>query len=298
MSASRAALILSGTLLGLPLPALAHGWGTAGAGSSVTVAVALDGRPAPLYPAADRSGRFYIEAREGSSYDVRLTNRTGERVGVVLIVDGLNAISGERGSVGSPTNRMYVLGPWDETSVRGWRTSLSEVRRFTFVDERSSYAARSGKANGKLGWIEVGVFRERARPRPWWNEPWLERDEEARENPAPDRADGAHAPRTLPPAAQPEASDRAASKSREGVVGGELGGRAQSYPGTGWGGSAYDPAEVVQFAPQTRAAEVVTLRYEYASTLRALGVLPAPYRDRLSQRESGQFGFAQPPRFY
>jgi hypothetical protein len=293
MSTPRAALILSGTLLALPLPALAHGWGAARAGSSVSVAVALDGREAPLYPAPDRSGRFYVEAREGSCYDVRLTNRTGERLGVVLIVDGLNAISGERGSVGSPTNRMYVLGPWDETSVRGWRTSLSEVRRFTFVDERSSYAARSGKANGKLGWIEVGVFRERARPRPWWSEPWLERDEEAREDPARDGAHGAPAPRGT----QPEASDRAAPKSREGVVGGELGGRAQSYPGTGWGGSTYDPAEVVQFAPETRAAEVVTLRYEYASTLRALGVLPAPYRDRLSERESGQFGFVQPPRF-
>ena len=79
-------------------------------------------------------------------------------MGVVLTVDGLNAISGERDT---GRGRMYVLDPWQRTTVQGWRTSLQEVRQFTFVDERASYAARSGKANEKMGWIEIAAYRER-----------------------------------------------------------------------------------------------------------------------------------------
>ncbi len=106
-------------------------------GAPVGVSIEVDGRRVPLYASPDGSTRWYLEAREGSSYAVVLSNRTAERLGVVLTVDGLNAISGERDS-----NRMYVLGPWEQSTIRGWRTSLADVRRFTFVDERASYAAR------------------------------------------------------------------------------------------------------------------------------------------------------------
>jgi len=37
-------------------------------------------------------------------------------------------------------------------------------------------------------------------------------------------------------------------------------------------------------------------RYEYASGLRALGIRPVRYRDRLWEREHGDLGFALPPR--
>ena len=139
-------------------------------GSLVSVAVEVDGRSAPLYAATDGSGRYYLEARAGSRYQVRIASRSSERIGVRLTVDGLNAVSGERDQTswweGRRPGRMYVLDPWGSTVVRGWRTSLDEVRLFTFVDEERSYAARSGKANEKMGWIEVAVFRERHRPRP------------------------------------------------------------------------------------------------------------------------------------
>ena len=46
---------------------------------------------------------------------VALANRTGERLGVVLTVDGLNAISGERDA---GLGRMYVLDPWQSTRSR------------------------------------------------------------------------------------------------------------------------------------------------------------------------------------
>ena len=156
MSRQRVAVLMAGAAL---FAASARGQEVLEApGALVGLSVQVEGRAASLYPAADGSGRYYLEARAGSRYALTLVNRTGERVGVVLTVDGLNAISGERDAA---RGRMYVLDPWQSTSVQGWRTSLQDVRQFTFIDERRSYAARTGQANEKMGWIEVAVYRER-----------------------------------------------------------------------------------------------------------------------------------------
>jgi hypothetical protein len=252
--------------------ASAHPW-TETPGSLVGVSVEIDGRGVPLYPSPDGADRSYVEARAGASYAVNLANRTGDRLGVLLTVDGLNAISGERDA---GRGRLYVLGPWERMTVRGWRTSLSDVRRFNFVDERASYAARSGKANGRMGWIETAVFRERRR---YVARPWLEEPTGPPATVMPD-ADA--------PAAKAEGAPSASARAYEG---------GRSYPGTGWGPATEDHAVVVSFEPEAAPAERVTLRYEYRTALLALGVLPRywPPRDRLLDRERGQGGFAKPP---
>lgn len=270
------------------------------AGTFVGIAVEVDGREARLYPAPDGSGRYYLEARAGSRYSVALANRSGERLGVVLTVDGLNAISGARDAGRS---RMYVLDPWQSTSVQGWRTSLQEVRQFTFVDERRSYAARTGQANEKMGWIEVAVYRERrpfvrAVPRPQpLPYPYAE--------PARDHSDEGEARRErnqapAAPEAGPAREEAGATASGESDAKLEKrSARARSYPGTGWGDRAHDPVVLVSFDPQPEPSERLTLRYEYRSALVALGVLPprVTSRDRLWQREHAEPGFAQPPRW-
>jgi hypothetical protein len=266
-------------------------------GSMVEVSVEVEGSRSPLYAAPDGSGRYYFEARRGARYAVRLANRTHQRLGVVLHVDGLNVISGEKSSrwLGSDPGRMYVLDPWDQTEVKGWRTSLDEVRRFTFVDEQSSYAARSGKANSKMGWVEVAVYRERGRHVgsywPWRSQPESsDRSGERQDAPAP----MAEAP---PATAAPE--ERAGAKRAprdEGKAEG-MADRGGAYPGTGWGQRTDDHVVVVDFEPEKSPAERITLRYEYASGLRALGidVHPRWTRDRLRERDRGQGGFAKPP---
>jgi hypothetical protein len=249
----------------------------------VAVSVEVDGEPASLYPARDGSGRYYLEARRGCRYAVALANRSGERVGVVLTVDGLNAISGERDT---GRGRMYVLDPWQRTTVQGWRTSLSEVRQFTFVDERASYAARSGKANEKMGWIEIAVFRERrafvrsVSPRELPPRPW----------PADSEAE-ASSGKAEPPETPSRDSAEASAPTALG------GARARAYPGTGWGRRAHDPVVLVSFDPESTPSERLTLRYEYRPALVALGVLPRvlPPRDRLWEREHAEPGFAPPP---
>ena len=289
------------------VPASAHTPYWESPGSLVSVSVEAEGRALPLYPAPDGSGRFYLEAREGARYAVTIANRTHERLGVVLTVDGLNAISGDRDRAGvwagsPPLGRMYVLYPWDSASIKGWRTSLEDVRRFTFVDERASYAARSGKANSRMGWIEVAVYRERPRPYVYRTDPYEgsgARDE-GRERSADAEAGAADAGRAGEEAGadrQDRPSARAEAPAMKAPSAPTL--PEGGYPGTGWGAHEDDRAMLVNFEPQATPAERVTLRYEYASALRALGILPAPWwaRDRLREREAGESGFARPPRF-
>ncbi len=270
--------------------------GSGGAGRLVDVSVEVEGRTSPLYAAADGSGRFYFEAREGGRYSIRLANRTGERLGAVVTVDGLNVVSGLRDA---GLGRMYVIGPWEDTTIRGWRSSLADVRRFTFVDERASYAARSGKANSKMGWVEVAVHREQRRyvyrpyPYPPYAPPYepsaRDRSEEAPYSPEFGRSDENDvASKDAPAAEAPVLRQPAAPEASAG---------ARSYPGTGWGARTDDAAVVVSFDPEPNPAERVTLRYEYRSALVALGILPRPWygRDRLREREQGVAGFAKPP---
>jgi hypothetical protein len=298
MSWNRAAFLLVGMALTGPVSAHPHEDAEAGA-TFVAVSVEIDGRPASLYPAPDGSGRFYLEARKGARYAVTLANRTADRVGVVLTVDGLNVISGRREE---GRGRMYVLDPWQRTTVRGWRTSLQEVRRFTFVDEQASYAARSGKANEKMGWIEVAVYRERwdvvqARPRLRWPEGpepvESERGRERAEAPAAAPTGSEHGQAGAPSAEAPAAGARDTAEAQAPTFQGET----KSYPGTGWGQRTRDPVVLVSFDPEPDPCERVTLRYEYRPALVALGVLPRrpPPRDRLWERDRAQSGFAQPP---
>jgi hypothetical protein len=249
----------------------------------VAVSLELDGRKASLYPAPDGSGRYYVEAREGRRYSVALSNRTGERVGVVLTVDGLNAISGARDE---GRGRMYVLDPWQSSTVQGWRTSLQEVRQFTFVDERASYAARSGKANEKMGWIEIAAYRER---RAFVG---LAPKGERRSRPVPFESESDEAGRGASGASE---AARDSAEAPAPTLRGEA--RARAYPGTGWGDRAHDPVVLVSFEPEGEPAERVTLRYEYRPALVALGVLPrrVPPRDRLWERDRAEPGFSQPP---
>ena len=284
--------------LAVPGAVCAHEFYGEHPGSLVSVSVEVEGGGTPLYAAPDGSGRYYFEARRGGRYAIRLANRTHQRLGIVLQVDGLNVISGEQPSrwFGSDPGRMYVLDPWDETVVQGWRTSLQEVRRFTFVDEQGSYAARAGKANAKMGWVEVAVYRERGRVArvdpPMRYEGSRDRAGDERAEPMAESAQPSTRRADDPPVASaPKYGEGDAEKRAGGLDGG------RSYPGTGWGQRTDDHVVVVDFEPERNPAERLTLRYEYASGLRALGIDPHPRwtRDRLRERDRGQGGFAKPP---
>jgi hypothetical protein len=270
---------------------LAHPRGTAweAAGNVVSVRVLVGNKATPLYQAAGRADRRYFEASRGRNYALAVRNESGDRVGVLITVDGLNVVSGERSSLGNQES-MYVLGPWEEAEIQGWRTSLDEVRRFVFVDEERSYAERTGQGNGDLGWIRVLAFREVGVPRPCVGDDFGSRD--ARESSRADESGPPSAGAAAPPREQKADADaNAGSLSKNRVER-----QAEAVPGTGWGDRRRDVVTRTLFRAEPTPTDHVVLRYEYAAGLLALGIDCHRPSNRLRERDAGEYGFARPPR--
>jgi hypothetical protein len=266
-------------------------------GDLVTARVIVNDATAPLFSKpwswAPRTG--YFEATQGGHYELELTNHSNRRVGVLVSVDGLNVVTGERSSL-SAGESMYVLNPYQSMTLRGWRSSMNEVRQFVFVDEERSYAERTGQANGDLGWIRVAAFDEQ-RPVSLG----MVRDDDRDQSrcggspeaaaPAPQRGDE-RAQRTKDLENDKKSE---AKQSLDGLARNEATRQLESdaVPGTGWGDRRNDPVTRVQFTAQSVATDQLIFRYEYASGLRALGIFPR--HARVWERENGELGFAQPP---
>jgi len=280
-------------LLMVPLPSHAETWWGAhyrsdrtASGDLVDVQLLVQGRAAPLFVGRDVRDRFYVQAFKGRNYSLSLRNRSGQRIGVLIAVDGLNVVNGERSTLASG-EPMYVLGPYETAVIRGWRTSMSEVRQFVFVDEERSYAERTDQVNGDMGWIRVLAFREN-QPPAWFEKPML-KDDRASGGQAERRADGAPAP----PSSSGQAEEAPKSTARLIEPAPK---ETEGFPGTGWGERRDDRAQWVHFIAQQVATDHLVLRYEHEDGLRALGIFPER-TNRLWERDHGQLGFAQPPRW-
>ena len=204
-----------------------------------------------VLPRYHHRGRDWVPGVPGHRYAVRLANTTGERVLVVLSVDGVNAVTGE---TASPSQTGYVLAPWQSTEIAGWRKSLDDIAQFVFTDLPDSYAARTGRPDN-VGVVGIAVFRE-ARP-----EPWYEPGPPVAGNQARDAAAESGAAKAQAPAA---------------AAGADM---AQQRLGTGHGAREWSPVGRTGFERATAHPEQVTqLRYDDLDALAALGVLPRPYR--------------------
>jgi len=133
--------------------------------AEVTVEVISDERGVLTKYAADSSispdNRSYVAARDNERYMIRVHNRSSQRVGLVIAVDGRNIISGSRSHL-SPLERMYILGPYQTGKYEGWRTGQNRVNRFYFTSQDNSYAAAWGDYSA-MGVIAVAAYKSRHR---------------------------------------------------------------------------------------------------------------------------------------
>jgi hypothetical protein len=199
-------------------------------------------------------GASWVAGTPGSRYAVRLTNRTGARVLVVLSVDGVNAVSGDTAATGQTG---YVLAPWQSTEITGWRKSMTEAAAFYFTALPDSYAARTDRPDN-VGVIGAAVFRER--------EPERHAYRGAEAEVSSDASRGRSAAAPLPSAAAaaraPESSKSAANVMRDERL------------GTGHGEREYAPTTNTTFERQAdRPNEVVRIRYDSHDNLVAIGVI-------------------------
>ena len=227
-----------------------------------------------VLPEYRHRGQDWIAGVPGHRYSVRLTNTTGERVLVVLSVDGINAVTGQ---TASPSQGGYVLEPWETAEIAGWRKSLDDIAQFVFTDLPDSYAARTGRP-ANVGVVGVAVFRER-QVRPAYAPP-----------PAPPIASGMARNEARKAAATAASADRAMASEAEAMP---------QRLGTGHGQREWAPVGQTEFVRASRSPQQVSqLRYDDAESLAAIGVLPRPYAPyaRTTPRAFPNGFVADPPR--
>ena len=138
--------------------------------NSVELQVLVRGKPVTEYT---HQRKAFIEGREGSEFELRVKNNLGQRVLIVPSVDGLSVMDGQEASSES---QGYVLNPWQEMLIPGWRLDNDEVAKFIFEDMKASYAEQIGKGSnrgviGLKAFVEKVVYRRAPDPFPIWVQP-------------------------------------------------------------------------------------------------------------------------------
>lgn len=219
------------------------------AGDLVGVSI-VDRRTGQILQTYRHQGKLYVAGIPGNKYGVILKNRDQGRILTVLSVDGVNAISGETAAV---QQSGYVLDPYAEAEITGWRKSLSDVATFVFTALPDSYAARTGRAQN-VGAIGVAVFRERVEPR-----------EEA----------------ITPQRSRRNAAESSMPADQSSALGAAKAPRAEERLGTGHGQRETSYVRYTDFRRATeQPAEVIRIYYDSYSNLVARGVISVrPIRD-------------------
>lgn len=238
--------------------------GVAAANSPVSVEiVAPDGRSFREIPVESRDGalRSYLQAERGARYEVRVHNASGERLGLVIAVDGRNIINGRKSEL-ARDEPMYVIGAWDTQDYAGWRANLDAVNEFYFTDWKDSYAEAFGDRSAR-GVIAVAVYRELQPPRVM--QPYLE------DEVSPAAGDAASAP-----------AKKADSRARR-----------DESAGTGYGDRREDHVREVEFVAQSGADSRHFIKYEWRDTLCRKRLIECGEPNRFW--DDSTFGFAPPP---
>jgi hypothetical protein len=224
--------------------------------------VGSDGRAFREIPATTRDGslRSWLEAERGARYQVRVRNTGGERLGLVIAVDGRNIISGKKSDLarGEP---MYVLDAGQTQDYAGWRASLDAINEFYFTDWSDSYAEAFGDGSAK-GVIAVAVYRE-IPPTPVYSPRGVRPEEELAD------ADG---------------STRGAAKAES---------RRADSAGTGYGDRRTDHVIQVEFVARGAADSRHYIKYEWRETLCRKKLVDCGEPNRFW--DESVLGFAPPP---
>jgi len=182
----------------------------------------------------------FLEANKGDNYGIIIRNKTPERIGVVVAVDGRNIISGKRSDLKN-TEDMYIVNGYEQGRYDGWRTDKDTVHRFYFTDPGDSYSAKTFNDASAMGVIAVAVYREKDR------QPRIE-EMQKREN-APAAPSMGSAERSKSLAAKDEAA------------------------GTGFGEGLYSPTVKVAFEPGRTPVRKILVKYEWREVLCRKGIL-------------------------
>lgn len=254
--------------LAAPSQASAHARETCARSGPYTLELVDDsGR---ILPTFSHGGRMYALGTLGQRYVLRVRNGSGRRIEVVASVDGLDVVDGRAAAFGK---RGYLVEPYGEVTIDGYRLSQGAVAAFRFSSVPRSYAARKGDARD-VGVIGVAIFPERPRWRPPYPVPYSRAPEarsEERSAPAGSAAGSAQGDAAAPaPAAEPSAPSSSAPKAKAFADA-----RRAERPGLGteFGEEHESRVQEVEFERASATPEsVMTIRYDDRQGLLAAGV--------------------------
>lgn len=260
---------------------------------NVTVIDRDTGLEAPIY---HDGGDTYLAGEPGHRYAVRLNNQSGERVLVVLSIDGVNAVTGQTAGADQAG---YVLSPYEQAEINGWRKSLNDVAQFVFSAPESSYANRTGRPDN-VGVIGVAVFQEQLpyfAPRPRPQPPIGRYDERRKSYEQEPYAERDTAPAPAAPSVRGEAGDGAA-KNRS--LADAYGSSEAPDLGTAHGQREWAPVGTTEFRRRSnRPAEVISMQYRSYEFLVDQGIAPPCRHNRWNceprRPEAFPLGFVPDP---
>ena len=254
-------LALAASLLAaaLPIRALAHSPERPDRWGAWSVDLVTEG--GAVLPTFQQRGRTYVLGTLGQRYLVRVRNGSPVRTEVVVSVDGRDVIDGRPSAW---EKRGYLVDPYGEVVIDGFRLNQQSVAAFRFSSVPRSYAARMGDARD-VGVIGVAAFPERPPrfvppPRPQLQSP---RDEGAL--PPSARSEGAP-PAPAEAGAAPPGPSAEASASRA---------KSTQRPGLGTEFAEQHESRVTQVLferARPRPDAVLTVRYDDRPGLLALGI--------------------------
>lgn len=189
--------------------------------------------------------KSYLEARKGENYAILIRNRLPERIAAVIAVDGRNVITGKKSFLKNGET-MYIVEPYGQARIEGWRTSDDTVNRFYFTGSADSYSARTFSDTSAMGVIAVAVFREKDRPSMLYEQ---------------ERSSG----RTTGVPAAPRSEARKAEKDAAG---------------TGFGREHHSPVVKVKFEPESLPVEKILVKYEWRDELCRKGIIRCRHEAR------------------
>jgi hypothetical protein len=216
-------------------------------------------------------GEHWVAGRPGARYAVSVRNATPGRVLGVVSVDGVNVISGETAAW---QQTGYVLSPWQQHAITGWRKSDAEVAAFHFTASSASYAERTGRP-AHVGVIGVAVFREKPLPPPPPAVlPWpSQRESSGAESRSSAPASAADA------TAEAQAGNSDAPRERAESLAARRMAPAAPLPaprlGTGHGERESSHISHTTFERRSeRPDELIRIRYDSRENLIAMGIIP------------------------
>lgn len=121
----------------------------------IQVKINVAGRPVQEY---SKDGNVFVEGRAGSQFELTIRNLTGRSLLAHPMIDGISAMTG-KDAERNDSDHGYVLHPYAEITVPGWRLNDREAAHFFFAGAGGSYAEKTGRPSNR-GVIACPVWEE------------------------------------------------------------------------------------------------------------------------------------------